>query len=236
MPDVSTTGPLPNTSVWSHLCWVARVSDYSARALDIEASPAAEDEAASLSDIELAELLRVDARAAAPRLYERFAPTVNRLVWHLLGADLEHNDLVQQVFLRVLKSGARLRDSERLSQWVRAITVNTVYAELRRRTVRRLFWRQQPAARAHADLVRDVEARDLLMRAKAVIDKLPASERVVFVLYFVEGQTLGEIAELLRYSHATAKRRVRKASLRFQRLAADTPELLRVLGEPKEER
>ncbi len=194
------------------------------------------DSAPSLTDVELAELLRRDARAAAPILYERFAPTVNRLVWHLMGADPDHNDLVQQVFLQVMRSATRLRDSDRLLQWVRAIAVNTVYAELRRRAVRRLFWRQQLPVRAHADLVRDVEARDLLMRAKAVIERLPAAERIVFTLFFVERETLGEIAELLGYSQATAKRRLRKASLRFQKLAANTPELLRVLGQRRDER
>jgi len=219
----------------AHLGRVAQVSADRVRPILTDWEPSQES-APTLSDVELAELLRGDARRAAPILYERFAPTVNRLVWHLMGADPDHNDLVQQVFLRARRSAPRLREPDRLPQWVRAIAVNTVYAELRRRSVRRLFWRQQPAVRAHADLVRDVEARDLLMRAKAVIEKLPAAERVVFTLFFVEHETLSDIAELLGYSLATAKRRLRKASSRFQKLAANTPELLRVLGQRREER
>lgn len=186
----------------------------------------------SQRDATLALLLRDDPRAAATALYERFAPEVNRWVWRLLGADPDHNDIVQQVFMTVLREGSRLRDAQRLGPWVRAITVNTVYDELRKRDVRRLFAREQRDRLAHADLVRDVEARDLLMKTKAVLDKLPAKERIVFALYFVERQSLGEIGELLGYSHATAKRRLHQASARFQRLARNTPELLRLLEGP----
>ena len=48
-------------------------------------------------------------------LYDRYARDVNRLVWHLLGADADHDDIVQQVFLRMIQSVATLRHPERLN-------------------------------------------------------------------------------------------------------------------------
>jgi RNA polymerase sigma factor (sigma-70 family) len=187
-----------------------------------------EVEDTSQRDVELAHLLRMDPRAAAGALYDRYAPLVNRWVWRLMGADPDHNDIVQHVFMTVLRDGRRLRDAERLGAWVRMITVNAVYDELRKRDVRRVFRRAQRDTRAHADLVRDVEARELLMKARAVLEKLPAKERTVFGLYFLEQQSLAQIAELLGYSRATAKRRLSDACSRFQRLARDVPELLRL--------
>jgi RNA polymerase sigma-70 factor (ECF subfamily) len=199
----------------------------------VELAPGESDELAR-RDAELARLLRADPHAAAATLYERYSPQVNRWVWRLMGADPDHSDIVQHVFLTVLREGRRLREVDRLAAWVRMITVNTVYDELRKRDVRRIFQRSQRDARAHADLVRDVEAREILMKTKAVLDKMPAKERIVFALYFFEHQTLGQIAELLGYSRATAKRRLHDASARFQRLARATPELLK-LFEPKVE-
>jgi DNA-directed RNA polymerase specialized sigma24 family protein len=45
---------------------------------------------------------------------------------------------------------------------------------------------------------------------------LPAPERAVFVLHYVEQRTLSEIAEWGGYSLATAKRKVRRASDHFR--------------------
>lgn len=184
---------------------------------------------------ELVERLRTDPVRAAPLVYARFAPTVNRMVWRLLGGDPDHNDVVQQVFYRVLREIPRLREPEKLDSWVQRIAANTVYELLRRRQVRRLFLKELPTE-IHADLVREVEVRDLLLRTKAVVDNLPVKERLLFMLYYVEGRTLAEIAELGGYSVATAKRRVNRANRRFQHLLSKNPELLRLFrGEEEEE-
>ncbi len=185
----------------------------------------------------LALKLREDPARAMPDLYARYAAEVNRLVWRLLGADPDHNDIVQQVFCKVLLHGQGLRDAARLGAWVQSITVNTVYEELRRRDVRRLFQRDASSVEFHPDLVRDVETRDLLLRAKHVLERLPAKERIVFLLHFVEGRPLAEVADLCGYSHATAKRRLGAATRRFEALIAKNKDLVALLkhrerGEP----
>jgi RNA polymerase sigma-70 factor, ECF subfamily len=182
-------------------------------------------------DTELAHRLRTDASGVAGELHDRFAASVNRLVWRLLGADPDHNDIVQQVFFKVMRNGHRLRDPERLSAWVQSITVNTVYEELRRRDVRRLFVRDWGPVEFHPDLVRDVEVRDLLARTKALIERLPAKERVVFVLHHIEGRPLAEVAELSGFSLATAKRRLQSANRRFQSSLAKNADLKRLFSE-----
>jgi RNA polymerase sigma-70 factor (ECF subfamily) len=188
----------------------------------------AEERAAA--DGALAERLLEDPGSAAADVYERFSSDVNRWVWRLLGGDADHNDVVQQVFVKVLRSAKRLRDPGRLSAWVHAITVNTVYGELRRRDVRRLFQRHYPSAAVHADLVPEVEARDMLVRARTIVEKLPARERIVFMLHYVEGRTLAEIAELCGYSHATAKRRLNDANRRVTALTNKLPGRARQAG------
>lgn len=185
-------------------------------------------------DAELVEQMRDDPVGAAPLVYARFAPSVNRLVWRLLGADPDHNDVVQQVFYRILRQITRLREAGKLESWVQTIAANTVYELLRRRQVRRLFLKELPAE-THADLVRDVEVRDLLLRTKALVERLPVNERMVFMLYYVEGRTLAEVAELGGYSLATAKRRVNRANKRFQYLLSQNPELERLFRGKKEE-
>jgi RNA polymerase sigma-70 factor (ECF subfamily) len=187
-----------------------------------------------LENAELVERMRTEPADTARLVYARFAPAINRLVWRLLGADPDHNDVVQQVFYRVLRQIGRLREPEKIDSWVQRIAVNTVYELLRRRQVRRLFLKELPTE-AHADLVRDVETRDVLLRTKAVVDRLPPKERIVFVLYYVEGRTLAELAEIGGYSIATAKRRVMRANQRFQFLLSKNPELLGLFRRQSEE-
>jgi RNA polymerase sigma-70 factor (ECF subfamily) len=188
-----------------------------------------------LTEEAVADLLRSGSREAATAVYDRFSALVNRWVWRLLGADPEHDDIVQQVFVRILRAGPSLRESEKLAGWVHAITVNTVHGELRRRQVRRFFWRDSPPAMLHGDFVREVEMRDLLVRAKSVIDKLPPGERIAFMLHYVDRHSAPEIAELCGYSLSTAKRRLAGATRRFEAIVAASPELSRVLPRLAEE-
>jgi RNA polymerase sigma-70 factor (ECF subfamily) len=136
---------------------------------------------------------------------------------------------VQQVFVQILRAGPHLRETDRLAGWVHSITVNTVHGELRRRQVRRFFWRDSPSAQLHGDFVREVEMRDLLVRAKSVIEKLPPGERIAFVLHYVDRHSALEIAEICGYSLSTAKRRLARATRRFEAIVAASPELAAVL-------
>ena len=169
----------------------------------------------------------------AAMLFDAYSQMVNGLVWRLLGADPDHDDVVQQVFCTVLASLPKLRDPERLAGWVRRITINAVYAELRKREVRRMFALRNPPESQVYVQTQDVESRDLLARARAMMEKLPAKERIVFILHYVEGHTLEEIAELQDYSHATAKRRLSAANKRFRALVQNNPELLERLERRK---
>lgn len=193
------------------------------------------DDPAGLSDTELIALLIRDPSTAAATLHDRYAPLVNRLIWHLLGADADHDDLVQQVFCKVIEHAGRVRDPSRLSVWIQRTTVNTVYEELRRRQVRRVFLRERTQAEFHPDLTRDTEIRDLLLCAVTLLGRLPAKDRIVFVLHFVEGYRLREVADLCGISLRTAKRRLGAVNSRFRKLAAEHPEFSKLFGYDKEE-
>jgi RNA polymerase sigma factor (sigma-70 family) len=91
--------------------------------------------------------------------------------------------------------------------------------------VRRLFLAQQPAEQRLGDLNRDVEARDLLQRARGLLGRLPPKEQLVFLLHHVEGYTLAEVSELAGFSLATAKRRLSSANARFRKMLKREPGL-----------
>lgn len=159
--------------------------------------------------------LRNEAGADIIVLYDRFSKDVNRLVYRLLGPDVDHDDLVQQIFLQIIQSIGSVRDPERLAFWVRTICVNVVRSELRKRAAWRTFWRSPPPAEI-GDLSLDMQAADFVNRSTDVLGRLSEQERLVFVLYYLEERSLPEIAEAGGFSLRTAKRRLSRARERFR--------------------
>lgn len=187
------------------------------------------------TEADRAEVLRM-ARRGDPRtgaaLFDLCEAQVNRIVWRVLGADEGHDDVVQQVFVALLRGVSRVRDPEALAGWVAAVTVNTVRSEIRRRKIRRLWLHNDPVALDLAEApAASHEARELLRRTYAVLAKLPADERIAFGLRFIDEMPLTEVAAACGCSLATVKRRLQAAQARFRRLAERDPELAERLGE-----
>jgi RNA polymerase sigma-70 factor, ECF subfamily len=162
---------------------------------------------------------RGDQAAAASAVYSRFSEDVNRLVWRVLGADAEHDDVVHQVFVQIISGLAKVRDAERLGAWITSVCVKTVRSEIRRRRVRRFFHAGPTEITRIAAPVEDHDARELLERVYTLLDALPADERIAFALRYIDERPLLEVAEACDCSLATIKRRLSKAEQRFTRLA-----------------
>jgi RNA polymerase sigma-70 factor, ECF subfamily len=171
---------------------------------------------------------------AAEAFFEAFAKRVNQLVWRLLGGDPDHDDVVQQVFVSMLTSIHSVRDPAALAGWVTRVAINTVRKEIRSRGYRR---RVEPTA-VPPDLGSEregAEERLLVERFYEVAGALNADLRIAFVLHFVEGHTLAEVAAACDYSLATAKRRTSEARRQFQELAHGDAMLASALGEDDHE-
>jgi RNA polymerase sigma factor (sigma-70 family) len=156
-------------------------------------------------------------------LYLRLSPLINRLLWSLLGADAERDDIAHEVFIRILRGAARLRDPERLEAWAARITVNTVKNEFRRRSFRRFFSWDAFGEERQLGYHPDFEGRELVTRTQRILEQLPASERIPFTLQLLDARGVDEIAELCGCSTRTVKRRLSAARERFERLASRDP-------------
>jgi RNA polymerase sigma-70 factor (ECF subfamily) len=179
----------------------------------------------ALSNTELVRFLRADPESAAPLLYQRFERRIRWIVRRMMGADHDQHDVVQQVFVDLVRSGFDLREPDKLPAWIHSITVCAVYKDLRRRRMYRTLEGAStvPVVR---DFVRDVEARDLLGRAVAMIEHLPQRERSAFTMRIVEGRTFEEVAELTGCSIATIKRRFARANRRMLSMISRNAELM----------
>jgi RNA polymerase sigma-70 factor (ECF subfamily) len=176
-------------------------------------------------DEQLLAVVRRGGPAAAAIVFDRYGDTVNRVVARCLGPDPDHDDVVHDAFVHILRGLPKLRDPGALRGFVRAVAVNTVRTELRRRRFRRAFWWSGDVPEPAVDGL-DPEGRDLLRRVYAILDRLAPDLRIAFTLRFVERHALTEIAELTGASLATVKRRIARASKRFTELAEGDDELI----------
>ncbi len=170
-----------------------------------------------------------DPHAAMVLLVDRFGSSVHGVVRRFLGSHPDHDDVVQNAFCAMLDGIGQVREPEKLGGWVRAIAVNAVLQQLRKHRLQLVLPYKFFPIETSRDLVRDVEARDLLRRAQSLLDMMPDEERVILLLHHVERLSSREVAKIYGLSLATVKRRLARARERFRRLAAHDPETMRLL-------
>jgi RNA polymerase sigma-70 factor (ECF subfamily) len=146
------------------------------------------------------------------QLFRRYAPYVGALVLKLIGRPGYVDDVVQDVFIQAHRGLSKLRDPEAVRPWLRRITVRRARRWLQKRWV--LRWFREADVHAETDLVDPAaspEQRAQVAHIYATLERLPKDERLVWVLRWVEGETLESIAELLGCSVSTVQRRLRTA-------------------------
>lgn len=163
-------------------------------------------------------LIRRD-QTAARQLYTLFGDKINQLVLRLLGKDPDHDDVVHQVFQNILTSVKQLEQPGALDAWITRVTVNTVRKEIRRRKRRRLFLLMEspPERAAHPE---DPKNQLFVRSCYRILDSMNTTDRMVFILRFLEGNTLPEIGDACGCSVATVKRRLARARARFIKRAS----------------
>lgn len=169
--------------------------------------------AARSTDAELVRSLRDDDPAAPVLLWERCSPLVARVLVKALGPGREIEDLTQEVFLRVFVRLPSLRDPSALRSFVLSVAMNVLKWEIRRRWVSRRVLLSGTGELPDVETTPvDAEARQALRRCYRILDTLPARERLAFVLRYMEGMTIEEVAAALVVSVSTAKRLVNRGA------------------------
>jgi RNA polymerase sigma-70 factor (ECF subfamily) len=158
---------------------------------------------------------------ASAELVAEHQRTVVQLATNLLGDRDEALDLSQEVFLRVFRTIHRFRGHSSLRTWIYRIAVNQ--ARNRHR-----FWRRRHRAdqvsldqhvAAHGDVFsgfgptpeRVLAQKELAVRLRDALDRLPFDQRTAIVLREVDGLSYEEIAYSLGLAVGTVKSRLTRA-------------------------
>jgi RNA polymerase sigma-70 factor (ECF subfamily) len=130
----------------------------------------------------------------------------------------------------------RLREADKMRSFLVGISIRVAREELRRRRVRRWLTLSRDGNVPERARATDLDAAEALGRLYALLDRVDADTRLVFVLRHVEQIPTAELTDVLGCSLATAKRRVKRATERIERLAQSDAALMAFVRKPSGDR
>nr|WP_166174967.1 RNA polymerase sigma factor [Altererythrobacter segetis] len=147
-------------------------------------------------------------RAAGERLVRRWHPRLLRTARRLVGAEMAPG-VVQEAWISILRGIGSLRDPARFAPWAFGILHRRCADAIRRAQARRSI--------AMGEVEAPVQpAPDEALALVGAFAALPAEQRLAAQLFFVEGLTLAEIAEVQQVPVGTAKSRLFHARRRLK--------------------
>jgi RNA polymerase sigma-70 factor (ECF subfamily) len=155
----------------------------------------------------------------AAEVFERHRAALRRYVRSATGSGDLAEELTQEVFLRVVRSGASYEPRGTERAWLFSIARNLVVDHFRRRTDERpsLVDVAQPAMQM------------LRYSIAEAIGRLPESEREVFLLCEVAGLSYAEIAEATGSSVPAVRSALYRARMTLRALVVPPPAITRTV-------
>jgi len=156
-------------------------------------------------------------------LFEAHVDYVYRVVRYLGAAPADVEDLVQEVFVVVLRARDKYRGEAKARTWLVGIARN-VLRDYRKRAHRR---REQPSELLDenpteaADPERSAQFRQALGQLDAILEGLNPDQRLVFLLHDVEQMTMKEVTDGLGCPLQTGYTRLRAARRHVRDRAAE---------------
>ena len=132
--------------------------------------------------------------------YDAYGGAVYRLAMVYLGRHADAEDVVQEVFFRLLYRSPVFNDGDHQKRWLLQVTANLCRDQLRG------FWRK-----------RVTELEDTLpaappeeLEALSAVLSLPEKYKLPIHLYYYEGYSVAEVAEILKLSQSAVKMRLKR--------------------------
>jgi RNA polymerase sigma-70 factor (ECF subfamily) len=166
------------------------------------------------TDAQLAEECRRGNLRAFELLYQQHAGRMKSLAFRLVGSRADAEDAVQEAFLKVHRALTGFEGNSSLTTWIYRILLNCCYDALRKR--QRLAETAPPADFASHS---KVPMKLALERALSLLNE---RQRIVFLMFEVEGLKHSEIAAILEVPEGTSRSWLFEAKCQLKRILTET--------------
>jgi RNA polymerase sigma-70 factor, ECF subfamily len=189
--------------------------------------PTRRSELRELADEDLMALVADGQPRAFEVIFDRHSGPAFSLAYRMCGRRAMAEDVVQEAFLSLWRSGARYdRRRGSVRTWILGVVHNRAIDAFRRGVVRESRnvpddgLAEQMPARERTDV--EVVRRDEATRVRSVLGELPTEQRQVIELSYFGGFSHSEISEMLELPAGTVKGRMR-LGLTKMRIALGDP-------------
>jgi RNA polymerase sigma-70 factor (ECF subfamily) len=138
---------------------------------------------------------------ACAAIYRRFGTSCFNLALRILGERAAAEDVVQDVFLKMMNTLSGFRGDAPFGVWLKRMTANATIDALR---AGQRFADEDPEALFATLASREVDADDRV-DAWSLLMRLPPRARAILVLHELEGYTHKELSELFGQSESYSK-------------------------------
>ena len=165
----------------------------------------------SESDL-LAACRRGDLRAFE-KVYEDHGPRLKSVAYHILGNRQDAEDAVQDTFLRLYRAIKSFEGHSSVGTWLCRIVINVCYDMARKR-------RREDSGLGEALYVPPAHRDQVALRVtlEDALRRIHSRQRMVFLLFEVEGLRHSEIASILEIPEGTSKAWLFEAKKELKRL------------------
>ena len=156
-------------------------------------------------------------REALDQLARRWTPRLLRHASHLLGATDAARDVVQEIWMSVVRGLRNLDDPARFPAWIYAIATRKCADAVRRMTRERRL-----EGRAAAEALTEPSSADphidVELDMRAALARLPSEQRIVVAMFYADDLSIEEISGALTIPIGTVKSRLFNARQALKQL------------------
>lgn len=180
----------------------------------------AENKNMSLKIATLVEETRDGNRLSFQELVSMFQEDIYRLVYYRTFSQMDAEDLTQDVFEQAYRKMDTLHEPQKFRAWLYSIAVNRCNDFLRKRKYLVLLQMRKSQEQELAmetdkntgsSFDDKIEKQRFWKQVRAMLKKLPAMEREVFTLRFMDHRNINEIADILGKNESTIKTHLYRA-------------------------
>lgn len=153
-------------------------------------------------------MLNVQSEKQYIEIVEKYADMIYRIAYQKVLNRYDAEDIVQDVFVKMLSSKSYFRDEEHIKAWLIRVTINLCI------NYNKSLARQKTVSVEQLDIPFTQQETGILEE----LYLLPEDERNILYLYYYEGYKIREIAKILRQKQNTINSKLSRARNKLKRI------------------
>lgn len=152
---------------------------------------------------------------ACHELFSQFNRKIFNTAYRILGEEASAEDALQETMLNVYRGISNFRGDAKISTWISRITINVCLGMLRKEKKRKFIELDdessldlQAETTSFSDPLTYTSREELKLHIRETFDRMTGKQAIVVRLHDMEGNTIQEIAKIIRCPVGTIKSRL----------------------------